>query len=113
MIFTGLAAKNNCRLRVSFLNEKNNNLIETQCNNGHIGINGTISKIKENGFYWETLSEDVKYFIENCSKYIINKHGKKINIPNKSIITKGPLESVVADGWQLDDELKNITDFHG
>lgn len=109
MIFSGLAAKNNCRFKVPFLNENNNVLIEAHYNNGHIGINRTIAKIKENDFYWETLSEKVKYFIENCFKCKINKHGKKFNIPNKTILTKGLLECVVADGWQLDEELKNIT----
>ena len=37
---------------------------------------------------------------------------KKININLKTIITKGPLESIVIDGWELDQELKNITGFN-
>ena len=31
---------------------------------------------------------------------------------NKAIITKGPLDRLVADGWMLDNDLKSITGFN-
>ena len=34
------------------------------------------------------------------------KKGKEIKVNPKVIITKGPLERVVADGWELDEDLK-------
>ena len=109
--FTGYGAKNNCKLRVPFLKEKNNILAAAHINNGHIGINRTGQKIKENGYFWETLLEDVKEFIGECPKCVLAKKGKKINNKINQIIPKGPLERVVIDGWELDTDLKNLTGF--
>jgi hypothetical protein len=41
-----------------------------------------------------------------------DKTGNAIKPKAKVIITKGPLERVVADGWELDEELKTITGFN-
>jgi len=40
------------------------------------------------------------------------KKGTVIKPKSKVIITKGPLERLVADGWELDEELKTITGFN-
>ena len=40
------------------------------------------------------------------------KKGKNINPKVKFIITKGSLERAVADGWELDENLKKITGFN-
>ena len=39
------------------------------------------------------------------------KKGNIIKPKNKVLITKGPLERIVADGWMLDNDLKIITGF--
>ena len=41
----------------------------------------------------------------------LSKKRKKINQKTKVIVTKGPLERVVVDGWQLDNDVKNITGY--
>ena len=56
LYFTGLARKRNCKLRIPYINEKNNIITIAHLNNGNIGINRTISKIKELGYYWDYLS---------------------------------------------------------
>ena len=111
LYFTGFAGKKNCKLRVPFLTEKNSIISNAHINNGHLGINRTIEKIKENGFFWECLMEDVKSFINNCVKCLQIINGKEIKVNPKVIITKGPLERVVADGWELDQDLKKITGY--
>ena len=54
---------------------------------------------------------DVKEFIDNCKECILAKKGKCIKPKDKIIITKGPLDRVVADGWELDVEIKSLTGF--
>ena len=111
IFFTGYAGKNNCRLRVPFYNEKYNILANAHINNGHIGINRTVDKIKEAGFFWETMLDDVKEYIGNCSKCILSKKGKNINQKVKKIIPLGPLDRVVIDGWALDEDIKSLTGY--
>ena len=41
----------------------------------------------------------------------MTKAGKNINVKTKTIISKGPLERVVVDGWELDNQLKEITGY--
>lgn len=108
---TGYRAKNKSELRVPFFNKKFNLLISAQISNGHIGINITADKIKEKGYFWETLRDDVKEFIGNCPKCIFVKKGKYISQKILQIINKDPLKLVVIDGWELDIDIKNITRF--
>ena len=56
--------------------------------------------------------EDVKSFINNCVKCLQIKNGKEIKVNPKVIITKGPLERAVADGWESDEDLKKITGYN-
>ena len=112
LYFTGLAGKNNCKLRISYLNEKNNILTLAHSNNGHIGINRTIAKIKELDYFWDFLSEDAKDYIDSCPQCIMAKKGTLIKPKAKDIITKGPLERLVADRWELDEKLKTIPGFN-
>ena len=58
------------------------------------------------------LSEYVKEYIDNCPHCIMAKKGNIIKPKAKVIITKGPLERVVADGWELDEKLKTIIGFN-
>ena len=111
LYFTGYGGKNNCKLRVPLYKEKNNIIITAHTSNGHIGINRTTLKIKEEGYFWETLIDDVKEYIEKCPKCILSKKGKKIYTKLKIIITNGPLDRVIVDGWELDSDLKTITGF--
>lgn len=109
--FIGYAGSNKCKLRILYLNEKNNILTLAHSNNGHLGINRTSTKVKELGYFWESLIIDIKEFIDNCPQCIMVKKGNLIKQKNKVIITKGPLERLVADGWMLDNDLKSITCF--
>ena len=45
------------------------------------------------------MIEDIKEFINKCSKCIIAKNGKFIKTKSKIIIAKDILESIVIDGW--------------
>ena len=76
-----------------------------------MGINRTYNKIKELGLFRETMIEDIKEFINKCSKCIIPKNGKFIKPKSKIIIAKGPLERIVIDGWELDIDIKNIAPY--
>ena len=57
------------------------------------------------------MNEDVKAYIKECPKCIMVKAGKNIVNKPKVIISKGPLERVVIDGWELDDHLKEVTTY--
>lgn len=96
---------------VPFLNEKNNILTSAHINNGQIDLNRTADKIKGNGYFWETLIDDVKEFIGNSPKYILAKKGKNICHKAIQIMPKGPLELEVIDEWELDIDITNITGF--
>ena len=63
LYFTGYAGKKNCKFRFPFLTEKNSIISNAHINNGHLGINHTIENIKENGFFWEYLMEDVNLLL--------------------------------------------------
>ena len=111
LYFTGYGGKSNCKLRVPFENKKYNILSYAHINYGHLGINRTYNKIKELGLFRETMIEDIKEFINKCSKCIIPKNGKFIKPKSKIIIAKGPLERIVIDGWELDIDIKNIAPY--
>ena len=96
---------------IPFEKDKFNILKNAHNNNGHLGINRTYNKIKENGYFWDNIINDIKNYIGNCPNCIKIKAGKKINAKTKVIITKGPLERVVIDGWELDQNLKDITGY--
>ena len=74
----------------------------------HFGINKTVDNIIDMGYFWKLMLESVKKFIDNCSVYIISKKGENINPKNKIFITKDPWDKLVADGWELDNVIKNI-----
>ena len=112
LYFTGYRGHEISKLKIPFLNEKINIITTAHSNNGHLRINRTTAKIKEMEYFWEFKVEDIKDFIENCAKRIMSKKGKNITPKIKFIITKGPLERIVADGWELDEDLKIITRFH-
>ena len=111
LYFTGYGGKNNIKLRIPFYNEKKNILEKAHNNTGHLGINRTNDKIKELGYFWECMNEDVKAYIKDCPKCIMVKAGKNIVNKPKVIVSKGPLERVVIDGWELDEDLKEVTTY--
>jgi len=110
LYFTGFGGKNNTKLKIPFNKEKTNILFRAHNNNGHLGIRSN-DKIKEFGYFLETQISDIKEYISNCPKCIKAKAGKKINNKIKIILPKGPLERVLIDGWELDDNLKEITGY--
>lgn len=57
------------------------------------------------------MIEDIKEFINKCSKRIIAKNGKFIKPKSKIIVTKDPSERIVIDGWESDINIKNITHY--
>jgi len=111
LYFKGFGGKNNTKLKIPFNKEKTNILFLAHNNNGHLGINRTNDKIKEFGYFWKTQISDIKEYISNCHIYIKAKAGKKINNKIKIILPKGPLERVLIDGWEVDDNLKEITGY--
>ena len=111
LYFTGFGKKNNVKLLIPFNKDKLNILMRAHTNNGHLGINRTNEKIKEYGYFWDTMIEDIKNYISECPTCIMNKAGKKIQVKPNIILSKGPLERVVIDGWELDDRLKEITGY--
>ena len=112
LYFTGYDGSKNCKLRIPFLKDKDIILSKAHINNGHLGKERTNLKIREMGYFWKAMNSDIKEFIDNCTKCILAKKGKRIHTENKIIITKGPLYRVVADGWELDEELKYLTGFN-
>ena len=112
LYFTGYDGSKNCKLRIPFLKDKDIILSKAHINNGHLGKERTNLKIREMGYFWEAMNSDIKEFIDNCTQCILAKKGKRIHTENKIIITKGPLYRVVADGWELDEELKHLTGFN-
>ncbi len=67
--------------------------------------------IKTEHYYWKSLRNDILNYTKNCSISIRNKGGIAIKAIPKGIITKGPYERYVIDGWQLHRELKELTGF--
>ena len=57
----------NCKLKIPFLKDKNIIISNAQINNGHLGKDRTTLKIKEMGYFWETMNADVKDFIDICT----------------------------------------------
>lgn len=55
--------KDNCKLRVTYLSEKYNIINSAHYYNGHLGINITLGKIKELGYFWEILIEEEKILL--------------------------------------------------
>ena len=103
-----LQAKNNTKLMITF--EKDKVYFKKAHNNyDHLGINRAYNKIKEKDYSWDKILKDIKNYIKNWPICIKNKTGKKINTKTKVIITKGPLERLVIEGWELDQNLKEIT----
>ena len=92
---------------LSHEHEKNSLISSIHINNGHLGCNRTVDKIKEKGYYWENMLKDVINYIKNECKICINdKAGLKLKPNYKTIITKGPKERFVIDGFKLDNTNK-------
>ena len=78
---------------------------------GHISSERVILEIKKHKFYWKTIRNDVKKYIKNCAQCMRNKIGVSIKITPIKIITKGPCERFVIDGWRLPKHLAEITGY--
>lgn len=84
----------------------------THINNGHIGANRTVDKIKEEGYKWDGMLGDVLSYIKyDCIQCINQNSGERIDVKTKIIITKGPKERYIVDGFQLDPMTAEITGF--
>ena len=80
--------------------------------NGHLGGNRTVFKIIEKGFKWDNMLDDVMNYIKyECKECINQKNGERIKVKSKIIVTKGPKERFIIDGFQLDDFTKEITGY--
>ena len=65
--------------------------------------------IRDKGYYWENMYEDILDYIQyECETCINRISGEKLNVKNKILITKDSKERFVFDGFQLDDISKEI-----
>ena len=83
LYFIGYGSCKNCKLKIPFLKDKNIIISTAHINNGHLGKERTILKIKEMGYFWETMNADVKEFIDNCKQCFLAKKGKSIYLKIK------------------------------
>ena len=104
--------KNNIKYQIPLEVEKIHLIKSIHINNGHIGCNRTVAKIIDEGFKWDNMLGDVLSYIKyDCTQYINQKAGEKIDAKSKIIITKGPKERFIIDGFQLDQITAEITGF--
>ena len=85
-----------------------------QINNGDICENRTVDKIKEEGYKWDDMLGDVLSYINYdfiCIQCMNQKSGERIDCKSKIIITKGPKERFIIDGFQLAPITAEITGF--
>lgn len=103
---------NHVKLQIHLEVEKFNLIRTIHKDNGHLWGNRTVSKIIEKGFQWDNIIKDVLDYIKYESKECINmKSGERIVVKSKILITKGPKERYVFDGFQLDELTKELTDY--
>ena len=70
-----------------------------------------IEEISEENFYWKSIRNDCKQYVLECPSCIKSKAGKVIKPIQKKIISKGPKERYVIDGWKLHEDLANISGY--
>jgi len=78
---------------------------------GHINSERVILEIKIHKYYWKSIRNDVKNYIKNCAECMRNKIGEPIKLKPIKIISKGPCERFVIDGWKLPKHLVEITGY--
>lgn len=81
---------------------------------GHSGFNRMSYEIKNiKKFYWKNMYLDCKKYVENCRICLIDRGGIKIKPKSKQIFPNGPLDRIVADTWELPENLKKKTNIYG
>ena len=74
---------------------------------GYLGAYRTVAKIIEKGSKCENITDDILEY--ECEFYMNERSGDKINISNKILITKGPKEHYLIDGFELVEITKEKT----
>ena len=86
-------------------------MINCHDNSRHIEYRRVINKIMDDKYYWKSIRNDFLNYVIKCPYCIYIKSGIVMNPEPKIIITKGPKERYVIDGWKLHNELVSITGF--
>ena len=73
LYFIGYGGNKNCKLKIHFLKDKNSIISKAHINNRLLEKERTNLKIKEMGYFWETMNTDVKVFIGNSTQCILAK----------------------------------------
>ena len=76
---------------------------------GHAGYLILYKEIITKKYYWKNIVKDCKDYILKCQKCLINRGSKKVIVLTKPIISKGPKERFVVDGWRLHEQLSKET----
>ena len=99
------------KYKIPYESEKISLFIKCHDKKGHIGYKRMIEEIKEENFYWKSIRNDCKQYVLECPSCIKSKAGKLIKPIQKKIITKGPKERYVIDGWKLHEDLADISGY--
>ena len=77
----------------------------------HISYKRMIIAIKEDNYYWKSIRNDCKNYCLNCPYCIKMNSGKIIKSKPKKILTYGPRERYIMDGWKIHNELMLVSGF--
>ena len=85
---------------------------KTHTDNDHLGANRIVEKIMKKGYKRENITDSIlEYIIYECEFCTNERSDEKIKILNKILITKGPKELYVFDGFELDEITKEKTGY--
>ena len=88
------------------MNQKKNIITSLHDKSLYKGVNILYNLIKENLFWWSTITKDVRNYGKNCTICQI-MHNQKFKKPfNKQIITKIPRDRYIVDNTYIDDSIK-------
>ena len=70
-------------------------------NNNHISHKRVYTELIEAKIFWKIMRNDIMKYVTECAYYIRLKSGKDVKSKPIQIITKGPQNSYILDGWKL------------
>ena len=99
------------KIKVPYETEKISLFLKYHDNNGHIGYKRMMQEIKNNNYYWKSLRNDCKQYVLECPTCIKLKAGTIVKPTQKKIITKGPKDRYIIDGWKLHEDLAEASGY--
>ena len=97
--------------KIPYESEKISLFLKYHDKKGHIGYKRMLEEIKKDKYYWKSLRNDCKQYVFECPTCIKLRTGKLIKPIPKKIITKGPRDRYIIDGWKLHQDLANLSGF--